>query len=130
MGETNVLVSSFDHASLKDFHEKCPGYRTLWLGCGVTGRSFDVEKTIALAKDGGFDIVCPGCADARKAGFARADADRIRAAGFDFRVYGVNDESLLEYAAGLGATGFTCNYFKAAYGWARHLGNVKLLPEL
>lgn len=130
LSETNVLVSSFNHANLKDFHEKCPMYRTLWLGCGVTGRSFDVEKAITMAKDGGFDIVCPGSADARMAGFVRADADRIRAAGFDFRVYGVNDESLLEYAAGLGATGFTCNYFKAAYEWARHLGNLKLLPEL
>ena len=126
--ETNVLVSSFDHGALKDFRGKYPKYRTLWLGCGITGKGFDLDKAIARVKDGGFDIVCPGCGDARKAGFARADADRIRAAGFDFRVYGVNDENLLDYAAGLGASGFTCNYFKAAYAWARRRGGVTLLP--
>lgn len=130
LSETNVLVSSFDCAALKDFHEKYPKYRTLWLGCGISGKGFNLDDVIVRAKDGGFDIVCPGCANARNAGLVRADADRIRAAGLDFRVYGVNDESLLGYAAGLEATGFTCNYFKAAYGWARHLGNVKLLPEL
>lgn len=128
--ETNVLVSSFNRRALKDFHGKYPKYRTLWLGCGIEGRGFNLDETIALAKDGGFDLVCPGCADARKAGFTRADADRIRAAGFDFRVYGVNDESMLGYAVELGASGFTCNFFRTAYEWARYHGGVKLLPAL
>ena len=50
-------------------------------------------------------------------------------AGFDFRVYGVNDEKLLDYAAGLGASGFTCNYFKAAYEWAKSVPGLTLAPH-
>lgn len=127
--ETNVLVSSFDHGALKDFHGKYPKYRTLWLGCGIEGVGCDLNEVIVRAKDGGFDIVCPGCANARKTGFSRGDADRIRAAGFDFRVYGVNDEALLGYAAGLGASGFTCNYFKTAYEWAKSVPGLMLVPR-
>ena len=126
--ETNVIVSSFDRTALKDFHAKYPKYKTLWLGCGVSGEGFDLDRVLALAKDGGFDIVCPGCVNAQKAGFTRVDADRIRAAGFDFRVYGVNDAASLKYAAELGASGFTCNYFKAAYGWAKSVPGLELKP--
>ena len=127
--EKNFIISSFNFEALKDFHAKYPAYKTLWLGAGVGKEGYDVEKTIARAKDGGFDIVCPGCPTARAAGFTRADADRIRAAGFDFRVYGVNGLEELRYAASLGATGFTCNTFLAAYGWARQVEGVKLLPD-
>ena len=127
--EANIVVSSFQFDALKDFHVKCPKYRTLWLGCGIGKGKRDIDKVIAQAKDGGFDVVCPGCDAARKAGMTKADADRIRAAGFDFRVYGVNNPDALKYAASLGATGFTCNTFKAAYEWAKELPGVRLLPD-
>ena len=126
--ETNFIVSSFNYGALKDFREKHPEYKTLWLGCGVKGK-YDVAEIVRQAKEGRFDVICPGCEAARAAGFTRADADKIRAAGFDFRFFGVNAPESLAYAAWLGATGFTCNTFKAAYGWAEKLDGVELLPK-
>ena len=127
--ETNIIVSSFQFNALKDFHAKCPKYKTLWLGCGGRKALKDIDKIVAQAKDGGFDVVCPGCDDARKAELSPADADRIRAAGLDFRLYGVNSLESLKYAASVKATGFTCNTHLAAYGWARQVPGVKLLPD-
>lgn len=126
--EDNVVVSSFQYASLRDFHAKCPKYRTLWLGCELK-KGFDLDKLVAKAKDAGFDVFCPGCDQARKLGFTRADADRVRAAGLDFRFFGVNDPKSLKYAAELGVTGFTCNYFKKAYEWAKDVPGLELLPK-
>lgn len=126
----NFVVSSFQFQALKDFRAKHPEFKTLWLGCGVkASEKWTVAGVVAKAKEGGFDIVCPGCEAARKAGLKPADADAIRAAGFDFRVYGVNSLESLRYAASLKATGFTCNTFKAAYGWAKEIGGIELLPH-
>jgi len=126
--EKNIFVSSFNSDALKDFHSKYPAYRTIWLGCDLK-KGFDLDKLIAKAKTGGFAVFCPGCDQAKHAGFGPADADRVRAAGLDFRVFGVNSLDALKYAASLGATGFTCNYHLAAYGWARQVPGVKLLPD-
>ena len=123
LSETNVIVSSFQFNALKDFKRRYPKYRTLWLGCGITRGNLDVEKVLADARDGRFDVICPGCANAKQAGLAPTHAERIRQAGFDFRVFGVNDPEQLRYAASLGATGFTCNYFLAARSWAKELGS-------
>jgi len=129
--EKNIIVSSFQDKSLADFHAKYPKYTTLWLGAGISKskQGYDVDKIIAKAKEGGFTVICPGCPTAKKIGFKLEDAERIRAAGFDFRLYGVNDEKGLAYAASLGATGFTCNYPLAAYGWASKLEDVCLQPH-
>ena len=127
--ERNFIISSFNADALKDFRTKHPEFKTLWLGCGLKDK-VNVERMISVAKAGKFDIICPGCDAARAAGFTAADADRIRAAGFDFRVFGVNTPKSLEYAVSLGATGFTCNYFKAAYEWAAKMPAVELLPKL
>ena len=129
LSETNIIVSSFQYASLRDFHEKCPKYRTLWLGCELR-KDYRLDDLIAKAKTAGFDVFCPGCESARKLGFSCADADRVRAAGLDFRVFGVNSPESLRYAASLGATGFTCNTFKAAYAWAAKIPGVTLLPPV
>ena len=130
LSESNIVVSSFSAKSLKDFHAKCPKYRTLWLGCGVGKKGYDVDAMIAAAKDGGFDVICPSGKAARQAGMKPADADRIRAAGFDFRFFGVNSLELLKYAATMRITGFTCDTFKAAYGWAEKVPGVTLLPPV
>ena len=127
--EKNITVSSFNAKALKDFHVRCPQYKTIWLGCGVGKNGFSVDYMIATAKDGGFDVVCPGCDAAHKAGMKPADADRIRAAGFDFRFFGVNSLDSLKYAATMGVSGFTCNYFQQAYEWAKEVPGVKLLPD-
>ena len=55
-------------------------------------------------------------------------ADAIRAAGIEFRLWGVNAPESLRYARDLGAAGFTCNYWHAAFDWAAELGGVELLP--
>ena len=129
--ETNFIISSFNSEALRDFRVRQPAYRTLWLGCGI-GKpgEWNVGQVVEKARAGGFDIVCPGCEAARKAGFTPADAAAIRAAGFDFRLFGVNSPGALRYAASLGATGFTCNTFKAAYDWAEKIPGVTLLPSI
>ncbi len=126
--EENIIVSSFQYGALRDFHMKYPAYRTLWLGCEVK-QGCDLDKLIEKAKSAGFNVFCPGCDQAKKAGLGPSDADRVRAAGLDFRFYGVNSPRSLEYAAAMGVTGFTCNYHLAAYGWARKVPGVRLLPD-
>ena len=128
LSETNVTVSAFSVWALRDFKRHCPKYRTMWLGGGVMNKGFDLEAIVAQAKEARISIVCPGCASAIRAGFSRADADFIRKAGFDFRLYGVNSREGLKYAAQVGASGFTCNYFKGAYQWAKDLGDIRLEP--
>lgn len=130
--EENIVVSSFNDQALADFHAKYPKYQTLWLGAGVSAKSktrYDIDKIIARAKQGGFNIVCPGSKGAMDTGFSLADADKIRAAGFDFRLFGVSSQKTLKYAASLGATGFTSDAPLAVYGFARQLGNIHLLPD-
>ena len=125
--ETNVIVSSFNGKALQDFHRKYPKYETMWLGCNVKA-GCDLDALVASAKALGIRAFCPGCGQARKAGLTPADADKVRAAGLDFRLFGVNGKKDLAYAAEMRAASFTCNYFKAAYGWARELGGIELLP--
>jgi len=130
LSETNIIVSSFQSRALADFHRQFPKYRTLWLGCGIDRRGFDLDAVLSEAKGAGFDIICPGNDAARRAGFTVAHTKRIRNAGFGFRVFGVNSLAALRYAVSVEAEAFTCNYYLAAYGWARELPEVRLLPGL
>ena len=127
----NIIVSSFKPGALKDFKRRMPQYRTLWLMVPKKsqneGRGEEVDGFIATAKDIGVFAVCPGANAAYAAKWSRAEADKIRAAGFSFRFYGVNSPSELAYAAELGADAFTCNYYEDAFLWARKNG-VKLNP--
>ena len=124
--ETNILVSCFDRGVLKDFHRQYPKYRTVWLGCGIEDPDYDLEKIIVEAKAAGFNVLCPGCAAARYAGFTCKQADKVREAGFEFRLFGVNSKDDLSFAAELKATGFTCDYYKAAFLWAKEIGGISL----
>jgi len=128
--ERNILVSSFNAAALADFHAKYPAYETIWLGCGVKKGGSSSEDVIARAKKDGFAAVCPGCEAARAAGWTRTETDKVRAAGLDFRVFGVNSLKSLKYAAELGAASFTCNFFNQAYAWAAGLPGIELQPKL
>ena len=122
----NIIVSCFNKSHLKDFKRRCPAYRTLWLfGLPKKKKGASVDGFIAKAKDIGVFAMCPGAQDAHGSGWTRADADKIRAAGFSFRMYGVNTPDMLSYAAKLGVDAFTCNYFDDAHLWARSAG-VKL----
>lgn len=129
LSETNITVSCFNARTLADFHARYPKYRTLWLGADITGTGLDLEAILRTARRGGFDIICPGCAAAQKCKFTPADAARLRAAGFDVRLYGVNSPQQLAYAASVGATAFTCNTPLAAYGWARNVKGLNLSPR-
>jgi len=100
--ESQILVSSFSAKALKDFKAQKPLYETMLL-CKANGEP--AAKIILTAKDCGVKYVALG--DYMK--ISRAYADDIRAAGFEFRVYGVNTLEQLKKAAELGATGFTCD---------------------
>lgn len=125
----NIIVSCFKADILKDFKRQMPRYRTLWL-IGLTGMKKDVtvEELIATAKDIGVFAMCPGANSTSRLGWTRADADKIRAAGFSFRLYGANSSMKLAHAAELGADAVTCNYFEDAYLWGVRKG-VKVNPK-
>ena len=72
------------------------------------------------------DPFCPGCGTTRGV-MTRADADAVRAAGLEFRMYGVNSRDDLEQAKALGAVGFTCNFWREAFAWADEVGGVELV---
>lgn len=128
LGETNVLVTSFNLDWLKDFKRRYPKYATGWLGCGVGRPGFDLDKAVSRASEAGCGVFCPGAVNAKKGGFRPEDADRVRAAGLDFRLYGVNSPELLAYAATVRATAFTCDYWRQSFEWAQSMPHVKLTP--
>ena len=127
--EKNIVVSSFQYESLKDFKARYPKYRTVWL-VGIPkskkGKTFNVQPYIEKCKAANVEVFCPGCGST-KGVMTPADADAVRAAGLEFRMYGVNSESDLRQAKALGAVGFTSNHWKAAFDWATSVGGVTLL---
>jgi len=127
--EKNIVVSSFQYKALKDFKARYPKYRAVWLtGLGKKGEApFSVQAYIAKCKAANIEVFCPGC-DSTKGVMTPADADAVRAAGLEFRVFGVNSLADLKQAKALGAAGFTCNHWFKAYEWANELGGVALLP--
>ena len=128
LSEMNILVTSFDDNAVADFKRRYPGYDTLWLGAWLESAEgvANLEKAIARAKEIGVKYVCPGAAGAQKAVFTREMADVVRAAGLDVRLYGVNSPELLQYAADIGATGFTSDHWLAAFEWAKDVSNLEL----
>ncbi|MBQ7667572.1 MAG: hypothetical protein IJS46_06225 [Kiritimatiellae bacterium] len=128
LSEANIVVSSFQFDALADFHRRLPSYRTLWLASPPVDAPFDSAWWISRCRDGGFGGFCPGCGQWGGATLSPEDADAIRAAGIEFRLWGVNAPESLRYARDLGAAGFTCNYWHAAFDWAAELGGVELLP--
>ena len=125
LSETNIIVSSFKADALKDFKRLKPSYRTLLLA-GV-GEKTTPEALIAKGRDLGVFAICPGATQAKQRGWSAAEADKIRAAGFSFRLFGVNTPEMLKFAAETRAEAFTCNFFEAAFTWAKSAG-IKLVP--
>lgn len=124
--EKNIVVSSFKYKALKDFKAKYPKYRAVWLTSIPSEEPFVAEKWIAECKDAGFEVFCPGC-KTTVGKMTRADADAVRAAGLEFRMFGVNSREDLAQAKALGATGFTCNFWRDAFSWAESIGGIELL---
>jgi len=128
LSETNIVVSSFHYDALKDFKARYPKYRAVWLVGLSRKKPFNVQEYIAKCKAAGIEVFCPGCQTTRGV-MTPADADAVRAAGLEFRFWGVNSLDDLRQAKTLGAVGFTSNYWRDAFDWARELGGVKLLPD-
>jgi len=124
--EENIVVSSFKYKALKDFKSRYPKYRAAWLVSLPKKGGFDVQEYIAKCKEAGFETFCPGCCTTYGV-MTRADADAVRAAGLEFRMWGVNSRRDLEQARQLGATGFTCNFWRKAFEWAESIGGITLL---
>ena len=123
--ERNIVVSSFNYEALKDFKARYPKYRTVWL-VGLKKATFKVEDYIAKCKAANIETFCPGCGSTEGV-MTRADADAVRAAGLEFRMFGVNSQKSLAWAKELGATGFTCNFWRKAFEWADAIGGIELL---
>ena len=127
--EKNIVVSSFHYEALKDFKARYPKYRTVWLTSVSTKKSkkpFVVQDYIAKCKEANIEVFCPGCGST-KGVMTPADADAVRAAGLEFRMFGVNSLDDLKQAKALGAVGFTCNYWLKAFDWAKEVGGVTLI---
>ena len=123
--ETNIVVSSFQYDALKDFKARYPKYRAVWLAGLPRDKPFNAAEWIARCKAANVEVFCPGC-DTTKNVMTLADADAVRAAGLEFRVYGVNSPADMRQAAYLGATGFTSNFWRDAFVWARVIGGISL----
>ena len=126
LSEKNIVVSSFHYGALKDFHKRYPKYRTVWLVFLSPKQTFAEGRWIERCKEAGFDVLCPGCVSSFR-GMTPADADAVRAAGLEFRLFGVNSRKELERAKELGATGFTCNFWHDAFTWADAIGGIELV---
>lgn len=123
---TNIVVSSFHYAALKDFKARYPKYRAVWLTGLKKDKPFAVQEYIAKCKAANIEVFCPGCGSTMGV-MTRADADAVRAAGLEFRMFGVNSLKDLRQAKELGAVGFTCNFWRQAFDWAREIGGITLL---
>ena len=126
LSEANIVVSSFDYAALKDFKARYPKDRTAWLVGLKQDKPFNVKDYIAKCKAANIETFCPGCGSTVGV-MTRADADAVRSAGLEFRMYGMNSQKGLAQAKELGATGFTCNFWHEAFKWADAIGGIELL---
>jgi len=126
LSETNILVSSFMPAAVKDFKRRYPKYRTLLLKGQDKGGGCDIDDLLATARDAKVDYVCPGAYLAMN--MERVDAERIRDAGFELRLFGVNTPEQLAKAKDLGVTAFTTDNWKLSFEWAKAVSGLNLIP--
>lgn len=128
LSETNIVVSSFRYDALKDFKARYPKYRTMWLvdlKRPVGGQKFPIKKYVDQCRAANIALFCPRCASTPDV-LTPADADILRAAGVEVRVYGVNSPEELRQAKALRATGFTTDSWQTISMWADEVGDVSL----
>ena len=127
LSPSNILVTSFHSGWLKDFKAKCPQYETMllvWLGKDA---DLDPAQWIARAKSAGVSKVCPGGPEEIVLRVTRADADAVRAAGYDFRFFGVNSKAKFARGVEVGITAFTTDHWHEAFEWAKDFPEIDLL---
>ena len=127
LSETNIVVSSFNYDALKDMKARYPKYRTTWLCKEHYNEKFDVQKAIAKCKAAKIDAFCPFVIRFGSSDGACAAADAVRAAGIEFRVFGLNSKESLVHAKKLKAAGFTTNHWRKSFEWAAEIGGITLL---
>ena len=120
LSESNIVVSAFSYDALKDLKARYPKYRTIYLVKLPKDKAFSTEYWIDMCKKAKIDVFCPQSISTVDV-MTRADADAIRAAGIDFRVYGVKTRENFRQAAKLGASGFTCDFWDVVFKWAKEL---------
>ena len=86
-----------------------------------------VRATLSTAEHRLLNAVCGSKAQGRSVLWTNTGTDAVRAAGLEFRMFGVNSLDDLRQAKALGAVGFTCNYWRKAFDWAEEIGGVTLL---
>ena len=128
---SNIVLSGASQKSLTDFRKRYPAYRTIWL----YSKFFDMVKDRAAFKAwlertraSGIDVLCPRGVTAREKGFTAADADFVRAAGLEFRIWGVNTPELLAYARDLKVPVATCANWKDVFDWAKDIPDLEVTP--
>ena len=121
LSESNIVVSAFSYDALKDLKARYPKYRTIYLVKLPKDKAFSAEYWIDMCKKAKIDVFCPQSISTVDV-MTRADADAIRAAGIDFRVYGVKTRENFRQAAKLGASGFTCDFWDVVFKWAKEPG--------
>ena len=127
---TNFVISG-GRDRLIDFKRRYPEYRTLWL----YSKFFDMMKDenaftawLEKTRSEGISILCPRGVTAMKHGFSLADADRVRAAGLEFRIWGVNSPELLVYARDLKVPAATCARWQHVFEWAKAIPGLEVTP--
>ena len=119
------MISSFQYDAIADFKKKYPEFETMWL---VASSKFkNPDDLIAEAKKINVKYIALGASGLHKIDFSYAQ--KIRDAGFDVRVWGVQNLELLKHAIRIGATGFTTNHYKKMLNeYSKQVEGVKLLP--
>lgn len=122
---SNFVISSFQYDAIADFKKKYPEFQTMWL---VASSKFkDVNELIALAKKINVKYIALGARGAHKLDFEYAQ--KIRDAGIEMRMWGVQNLELLKHAVRLGATGFTTNHYKKMLNeYSKEIKGANLLP--
>lgn len=122
---SNFVVSSFQYDALEDFKKKCPEFQTMWL---VPSSKFkDVNELIEKAKKINVKYIALGAGGIHKIDVSYAQ--KIRDAGFELRLWGVQNLETLKHAVRVGATGFTTNHYKKMLDeYSKEIKGAKLLP--
>lgn len=85
-------------------------------------------KWLAKVREDGISIICPRGLKVKEKGFSPADADFVRAAGIEFRIWGVNSPELLAYARDLKVPVATCSKWAAVFEWAKDIPGIEVAP--
>lgn len=128
LGPQNIRISSMNFGPLRRWKKEHPDYKAEYLAFLKQPFSErDLNELIKQCKANSVDIVCPAYESVRDdSRFPAAFADKIRAAGLGFAVFGVNADWAFKRLVELKAQAFTSDKWRDAGKWAWDYKNVKL----